>query len=219
MRGATDVAKGGGEVKKFQPTRPLRGATCFGAVILRMLINFNPRAPCGARLSSLLPSGAYTDFNPRAPCGARLYDPSPLFWSYYISTHAPLAGRDPAPSVTGAINILYFNPRAPCGARLFPFLFLSFCNSYFNPRAPCGARLSSGISRATLILISTHAPLAGRDAHRAGAGREEVKISTHAPLAGRDIGKGLEMLNDPDFNPRAPCGARPFSPVLIRLYL
>ena len=34
-----------------------------------------------------------------------------------ISTHAPLAGRDPAPSVTGAINILYFNPRAPCGAR------------------------------------------------------------------------------------------------------
>ena len=35
--------------------------------------------------------------------------------------------------------------------------------AYFNPRAPCGARL--GVSKDTIrrLLISTHAPLAGRD--------------------------------------------------------
>ena len=77
----------------FQPTRPLRGATagwcngstsrsisthaplagrdCFGAVVLRMLINFNPRAPCGARRRRSTTDIDRSDFNPRAPCGAR----------------------------------------------------------------------------------------------------------------------------------------------------
>ena len=79
--------------------------------------NFNPRAPCGARHYSWHLSrteqefqptrplrGATEDekqeqgerkhFNPRAPCGAR----QGLIYSNmgigYISTHAPLAGRD-----------------------------------------------------------------------------------------------------------------------------
>ena len=63
----------------FQPTRPLRGATT--APHLRMgSINFNPRAPCGARLHcyGTSPRGR-SNFNPRAPCGAR----PPLFWFYY----------------------------------------------------------------------------------------------------------------------------------------
>ena len=35
-------------------------------------------------------------------------------------------------------------------------------------------------------MISTHAPLAGRDIALALDGREILHISTHAPLAGRD---------------------------------
>ena len=78
----------------FQPTRPLRGATT--APHLRMgSINFNPRAPCGARRirhriypiigivfqptrplrgATRIPQrqcGKTQNFNPRAPCGAR----------------------------------------------------------------------------------------------------------------------------------------------------
>ena len=76
----------------------------------------------------------------------------------------------------------------------------------FNPRAPCGARpvLLYGIYT---LLISTHAPLAGRDA--SGPPPEILRrISTHAPLAGRDdltadLARAVEY-----FNPRAPCGAR-----------
>ena len=33
----------------FQPTRPLRGATFMRAVLFEGRLNFNPRAPCGAR--------------------------------------------------------------------------------------------------------------------------------------------------------------------------
>ena len=56
-------------------------------------------------------------------------------------------------------------------------------------------------------LISIHAPLAGCDLglevpiNRHG-------ISIHAPRAGRDSGHEGAGGPDPDFNPRAPCGAR-----------
>ena len=81
-------------------------------------------------------------------------------------------------------------------------------------------------------MISTHAPLAGRDVLVVSIGIKVFKfqptrplrgatesvpalatsdflISTHAPLAGRDRGKGCTLLDSENFNPRAPCGARP----------
>ena len=79
---------------KFQSTRPMRGATRRGLDLsgLRHISihaphagrdeltsrsyedkdDFNPRAPCGARRSSLSASSTQPNFNPRAPCGARL---------------------------------------------------------------------------------------------------------------------------------------------------
>ena len=57
-------------------------------------------------------------------------------------------------------------------------------------------------------MISTHAPLAGRDNSRACESLWE-KISTHAPLAGRDHhSTSCILLITFHFNPRAPCGAR-----------
>ena len=59
-----------------------------------------------------------------------------------------------------------------------------------------------------IIIISTHAPLAGRDIMD-WFGDTFFIISTHAPLAGRDLRKRVFNLRDRDnFNPRAPCGAR-----------
>ncbi len=82
-------------VEKFQPTRPLRGATLKSAVRSLPLIYFNPRAPCGARLAISQFRERRQNFNPRAPCGAR--------------HGSPILMRPPTS---------YFNPRAPCGARL-----------------------------------------------------------------------------------------------------
>ena len=82
------------------------------------------------------------------------------------------------------------------------------------------------------LKISTHAPLAGRDGSlvyrlqvarifqptrplRGATTRIDGLpfasiISTHAPLAGRDSAKAVEPKTDTaNFNPRAPCGARP----------
>ena len=64
----------------------------------------------------------------------------------------------------------------------------------FNPRAPCGARLSRTYSLTRAPVISTHAPLAGRDALVLDGALVEHRISTHAPLAGRDnLIKGVNV--------------------------
>ena len=57
----------------------------------------------------------------------------------------------------------------------------------FNPRAPCGARLVLRGEHDAAVLISTHAPLAGRDVLDQMSIGYVAQISTHAPLAGRDV--------------------------------
>ena len=56
----------------------------------------------------------------------------------------------------------------------------------FNPRAPCGARRHGCRYGQPDRTISTHAPLAGRDAPPLFRHNNIETISTHAPLAGRD---------------------------------
>ena len=77
----------------FQSTRPMRGATAFRRLSASDLfisihaphagrdfgdccfslrrMDFNPRAPCGARRDCPRSSHLHQHFNPRAPCGAR----------------------------------------------------------------------------------------------------------------------------------------------------
>ena len=145
-------------------------------------------------------------FNPRAPCGARL------------------SARALSSSEAN------FNPRAPCGARLPLNVFLCSLKKNFNPRAPCGARHPHLIYCGFTLIISIHAPRAGRDEVQICLRYEDYLfqstrpvrgatigdydppvvqyISIHAPRAGRDhkILHKTGKLNY--FNPRAPCGAR-----------
>ena len=147
----------------FQSTRPLRGATCALTRDATSWKNFNPRAPCGARLGGgIRITFSALNFNPRAPCGARLQTMTMTACRLIISTHAPLAGRDvgqtyrialstifqPTRPLRGATNgrvILEkkgeeFQPTRPLrGATWLLVLILCFL-LYFNPRAPCGAR-------------------------------------------------------------------------------
>ena len=73
----------------------------------------------------------------------------------------------------------------------------------FNPRAPCGARPFEQGSISIPKIISTHAPLAGRD--RLTPYRSCIAmISTHAPLAGRDDSGTLKDSEDILFQPTRP---------------
>ena len=56
------------------------------------------------------------NFNPRAPCGARLQAVSRFHPAFSISIHAPRVGRDSSGQRDNSLSD-NFNPRAPCGAR------------------------------------------------------------------------------------------------------
>ena len=218
------------KVFKFQPTRPLRGATESvpalatsdflisthaplagrdrgkGCTLLDSE-NFNPRAPCGARLQLKPQLFDFLDFNPRAPCGARhgrgrresagrRFQPTrPLRGATSatrdyrclarISTHAPLAGRDLQNRPLTSRR--RFQPTRPLRGATRPRRWASMGTStYFNPRAPCGARRASSRWKPTgAKYFNPRAPCGARQRFTAAqAGVNQ--ISTHAPLAGRD---------------------------------
>ena len=103
-------------VERFQPTRPLRGAT-----------------------SEFLTPIEGVPISTHAPLAGRDIKRTGIKTKEKISTHAPLAGRDDIGHLL-FFSMDNFNPRAPCGARhrTTPNLRSSIIN--FNPRAPCGAR-------------------------------------------------------------------------------
>ena len=55
---------------------------------------FNPRSPCGERLSSKVTKTYAKDFNPRSPCGERRQNPGETYLRHRISIHAPRVGSD-----------------------------------------------------------------------------------------------------------------------------
>ena len=144
----------------FQPTRPLRGATrlCCGRC---RNMDFNPRAPCGARpirqretqvwrISTHAPlagrdftdTGSFADrflFQPTRPLRGATFRAESLGLVSLISTHAPLAGRDTP--VADAAAAAAVSTHAPLAGRDISCRIAWFGLIDFNPRAPCGARL------------------------------------------------------------------------------
>ena len=150
LRGATGRAKWYTIPKSvFQPTRPLRGATAGHSFEVTVRV-FQPTRPLrGATKNNNGNNESATNFNPRAPCGARRNLARRRQEVRYISTHAPLAGRDDCSARTRRTAYTNFNPRAPCGARL-AHRADGGTQKHFNPRAPCGARRYSPGSRSRM---------------------------------------------------------------------
>ncbi len=204
LRGATRIIDKTDSPYLFQSTHPLRGATIIIDSSKTISNNFNPRTPCGVRLTPpfIMDAGDY--FNPRTPCGVRLpcTAQEQLAWKFqsthplrgatihvmqtksplFISIHAPLAGCDPprrGDTQTRGISI--HAPLAGCDRS-------SIRNSPpyrdFNPRTPCGVRPRVYSNTYRKSRISIHAPLAGCDGGKpAPRPRLNVFQSTH-PLRG-----------------------------------
>ena len=95
LRGATLPASPRTDPGAFQSTRPLRGATRLPGRVHPAPAHFNPRAPCGARPRIMFVRLWRMIFQSTRPLrGATTFAVSEIMWSYDISIHAPLAGRD-----------------------------------------------------------------------------------------------------------------------------
>ena len=254
LRGATGVALVAvSAASVFQSSRPLRGATA-GAGGLRGVPPISILAPLAGRdaLQSC-PALALQDFNPRAPCGARLpmwglpatgwmrfQSSRPLRgatpaiyadfeltdyililaplagrddlvhlagWGVPISILAPLAGRDSDPGTLDS-TIPNFNPRAPCGARR-PTGAAWASTSNFNPRAPCGARPFLKRLQRWAGGFQSSRPLRGATRALSGGPGHPGHFNPRAPCGARRGYREQDCRAGQNFNPRAPCGARP----------
>ena len=169
---------------------------------------FNPRAPCGARpLAELENSDAYLFQSTRPMRGATMQNIVKVQLPD-VSIHAPHAGRDSRCAAARSADSS-FNPRAPCGARPERVREGRARHWSFNPRAPCGARPFMGSRMLIVGPFQSTRPMRG--ATGAPFPVEFVQhVSIHAPHAGRDGLMLCHLVEERCFNPRAPCGARPF---------
>ena len=170
------------------------------------------------------------DFNPRAPCGARRSGGcSGTCGSSCISIHVPLAGHDVrsgtadrCTDISIHVPLAGHDPAGPARAA---------ARQNFNPRAPCGARQRRMRELRRENEISIHVPLAGHDEWFKMSssfcsefqstcplrGTTQIPFSLIAiivfqstcPLRGTTLTAAmLQKYSKYDFNPRAPCGAR-----------
>ena len=196
-------------IVQFQSTRPLWGATRSPRVSLALLRNFNPRAPCGARLLRLrcfcfsgsisihaplvgrdfglvasIPYHWY--FNPRAPCGARHSALSPTIHRSSISIHAPLVGRD-GTITRSLINVRgTFQSTRPLWGATSASPAVSRFGKFQSTRPLWGATLATRQQEPTCSEFQSTRPLWGATDEFPAYFVLGQEISIHAPLVGRD---------------------------------
>ena len=182
------------------------GATSANPSAENPSTDFNPRAPCGARLATYT-SGAWGKvFQSTRPVWGATKKYGNTRRPKGISIHAPRVGRD-GQNGRSPSSSADFNPRAPCGARLQSYR-RDFQVYYFNPRAPCGARPRIFLAIVNAFKISIHAPRVGRDIVAAIQLHTLPRFQSTRPVWGATtLAEALREKYD-HFNPRAPCGAR-----------
>ena len=204
----------------------------WGGVSMDVAISIHaPRAGCDPlEYFQQLARVSISIHAPRAGCDR---EASALRAGAGISIHAPRAGCDRPGAIQAMPGRPDFNPRTPCGVRRGSNGVCARLDGHFNPRTPCGVRqLPDYVNQASKIFQSTH-PVRG--ATIAAAGKTPwMQISIHAPRAGCDFDstwlqlhtgefqsthpvrgatyKDIESFSATlNFNPRTPCGVRPYS--------
>ena len=169
--------------RRFQSTRPVRGATAPGALPFMLILDFNPRAPCGARPNASPPLYFHTrKFQSTRPVRGATSTGSCTKRHYNISIHAPRAGRDS--DTIGHYGCHVISIHAPRAGRDHA----ESCDIHvliFQSTRPVRGATSASRYASDKHLISIHAPRAGRD-DRHSARCTILNISIHAPRAGRD---------------------------------
>ena len=162
---------------------PRAGCDQGHAIIVRDLINFNPRTPCGVRPSSAVSDGCSCYFNPRTPCGVR-----------------------PTIPVCFCKRALFQSTHPVRGATENKVIIID--ESQFQSTHPVRGATLTIISILPTLQISIHAPRAGCDCACMCYYIITERISIHAPRAGCDVKNMQAMYREMYFNPRTPCGVR-----------
>ena len=171
------------------------------------MVNFNPRAPCGARPEDFRVHDLILHISIHAPRVGRDYGvPNYSLLADEFQSTRPVWGATLVTSSTNDSQIFQstrpvwgatraklsntqrdrnFNPRAPCGARLNTPKNAD-CHSKFQSTRPVWGATAFVTESDAQQVISIHAPRVGRDAHLIFINIRLTIISIHAPRVGRD---------------------------------
>ena len=133
-----------------------------------------------------------------------------MWYPLKISIHAPRAGRDRKIS-SSLTRFSAFQSTRPVRGATHHRVLLRHAVA-ISIHAPRAGRDTKQETVEGDVKISIHAPRAGRDMARPISEIELTEISIHAPRAGRDPVCRRNWPISRNFNPRAPCGARPAQP-------
>ena len=157
-----DKIKGTGSAKMFQSTHSLRSATLatslFGAYLKMFQSTHSLRSATKFRQDG---RAGKSGFNPRTPCGVRLSPLTGKDHDNFVSIHALLAECDGF--VSGDAPLSWgFNPRTPCGVRQDTVIFASE-NVLFQSTHSLRSATNPRLSGDDVVLVSIHALLAECD--------------------------------------------------------
>ena len=173
--------------------------------ILILITNFNPRAPYGARLKSVLLPEPFLPFQSTRPIrGATATNQQNTHSQQFQSTR-PIRGAT-IQGYTAHTQQAHFNPRAPYGARRHAST-KTLRTERFQSTRPIRGATGTILPFFCPYFISIHAPHTGRDGGVITLLTQEI-ISIHAPHTGRDTIARDSERGARNFNPRAPYGAR-----------
>ena len=183
---------------------PVRGATIISGWFHRVRC-FNPRAPCGARLSFLhlgillymfqstrpvwgathvrAAGSSLLRVSIHAPRVGRDFSPPFFYVVIVVSIHAPRVGRDRTIKRRHQLHES-FNPRAPCGARPVQSSMCGFCCMFQSTRPVRGATCVDFVLIHTMSFQSTR-PVWGATSFVQNVFTGNW-VSIHAPRVGRD---------------------------------
>ena len=190
----------------FQSTRPVWGATTASVSIFASPCISTPAPGVGRHDSQAMSVGLLYDFNPRAPCGARLYYARMAVATPTISIHAPRVGRD-LHRLAVAVVVAAFQSTRPVWGATFLCIFLR-PTSAISIHAPRVGRDRADGHHAQHESISIHAPRVGRDVCSSVFRRQHGQFQSTRPVWGATRGGHRLGGHQRYFNPRAPCGAR-----------
>ena len=144
--------------------------------------DFNPRSPCGERLSVSLSRSMDALFQSTLPMRGATHRDVQGKRKQVISIHAPHAGSDLLSRPEPALET-YFNPRSPCGERRCSES-MTYSPVDFNPRSPCGERPGQDPIHEPWADISIHAPHAGSDKQDQEELMRRCKFQSTLPMRG-----------------------------------
>ena len=145
----------------FQSTLPVRGATTWENINTSRKEYFNPRSPCGERLSATNRGGTDVEFQSTLPVRGATRGLMPRQQKGDISIHAPRAGSDRLNGLQMAREE-NFNPRSPCGERRFRINW-GASDEKFQSTLPVRGATPTIRGGMSAVRISIHAPRAGSD--------------------------------------------------------